>query len=210
MRWHPAPTFGLPKRRGAKYGSSGVERKVEHAMWTSWKFWTVMGSIALLAALLAYGFTVDPKMVPSPLVGRPAPPFEVQQLNGTGRVSLADLKGTPFILNFWASWCVACRDEAAVLQQAHRTYEIEQKKVRVIGIAIQDAPVAALSFARQFGKTYFLALDNAAGDIGLGFGLYGVPETFFVDAGGIIRHKKIGPVSSREIREQVNLLTQPR
>src|SRR5574341_847414 len=118
-------------------------------MWLSWKFWAVMGSIGLLAALFAFGFTVDPKVVPSPLVGRPAPPFEVQRLNGTGRLGLADLKGTPFILNFWASWCVACRDEAALLQQAYLTYEVEQKKVRVIGIAIQDAPVPALSFARQ-------------------------------------------------------------
>lgn len=175
-------------------------------MLASWKFWLVMGAIAAVAGLFAYGFTTNPKLVPSPLVGQPAPAFEAQQLNGTGKVSLAELKGTPFILNFWASWCVACREEARVLQQAHLTYEVERKQLRVIGIAIQDTPTQALSFARQFGKTYFLALDNAAGDIGLNYGLYGVPETFFVDARGIIRYKKIGPVTAGDITAQVERL----
>ncbi len=172
-------------------------------IWQSWKFWAVMGTIAALAALFTYGFTINPKLVPSPLVGRPAPAFEVQQINGTERVTLAELKGTPFILNFWASWCVACRDEAHILQQAHLTYEKGQKKIRVIGIAIQDSPMPALSFARQFGKTYFLGLDNAAGDIALNYGLYGVPETFFIDAQGKIRYKQIGPVTPELIAAEV-------
>jgi cytochrome c biogenesis protein CcmG/thiol:disulfide interchange protein DsbE len=166
-----------------------------------------MGAIASLVLLLAKGFDYNPKLVPSPLVGRPAPAFEVQQINGTGRVSLADLKGTPFILNFWASWCVACRDEARVLQQAHLSYEKDQKRIRVIGIAIQDTQVPALSFARQFGKTYFLALDDASGDIGLNYGLYGVPETFFVDANGIIQFKQIGPVTTEIIKKEVARIT---
>lgn len=176
-------------------------------VWLSWKFWAVMGTIAALAALFTYGFTVNPKLVPSPLVGHAAPAFEVQQINGTGRVSLAELKGTPFILNFWASWCVACRDEARILQQAHVTYEKGEKKIRVIGIAIQDSPMPALSFARQFGKTYFLGLDNAAGDIALNYGLYGVPETFFIDARGVIQFKQIGPVTSELIAAEVAKLT---
>jgi cytochrome c biogenesis protein CcmG/thiol:disulfide interchange protein DsbE len=172
-------------------------------MWKSWKFWAVMGTIGLLAALFTFGFTTNPKLVPSPLVGRPAPAFEVQQLNGNGKVSLAELKGTPFILNFWASWCVACREEAHILEQAHLTYEKEQGKIRVIGIAIQDSPTPDLSFARQFGKTYFLGLDNPAGDIALNYGLYGVPETFFIDANGMIQDKKIGPVSTEDIQREV-------
>jgi cytochrome c biogenesis protein CcmG/thiol:disulfide interchange protein DsbE len=176
-------------------------------MWMSWKFWSVMGTIGALAALFTYGFTLNPKLVPSPLVGRPAPAFEVQQINGTERVSLAELKGTPFILNFWASWCVACREEARVLQQAHLTYEKGQKKIRVIGIAIQDTAIPALSFARQYGKTYFLGLDNAAGDIALNYGLYGVPETFFIDGQGIIRFKQIGPVTPEMIQSEVARLT---
>jgi cytochrome c biogenesis protein CcmG/thiol:disulfide interchange protein DsbE len=179
-------------------------------MLASWKFWLVMGAIAAVAGLFAYGFTTNPKLVPSPLLGQPAPAFELQQLNGTGKVSLAELKGTPFILNFWASWCVACREEAQVLQRAHLIYELEQKKLRVIGIAVQDTPTQALSFARQFGKTYFLALDNPAGETGLNYGLYGVPETFFVDGQGIIRHKQIGPVTPELLHAQVERLTAPR
>jgi cytochrome c biogenesis protein CcmG/thiol:disulfide interchange protein DsbE len=169
----------------------------------SWKFWAVMGVLAALVAMFTYGFTTDPKLVPSPLVGKPAPAFGVAQLNGTGRVSLADLKGTPVILNFWASWCVACREEAGVLEAAHLKFEQGEHRVRVIGIAIQDTPDQALAFAKRFGKTYFLALDNAKGDIGLSYGLYGVPETFFIDAGGIIVCKKIGPVTPQWIEERV-------
>lgn len=176
-------------------------------MLKSWKFWAVMGAIGGLAAIFAFGFTTNPKLVPSPLVGRPAPAFEVQQINGGGKVSLTELRGTPFILNFWASWCVACRDEARVLQQAYLTYDRDQKKIRVIGIAVQDTQTLALSFARQFGKTYFLALDNPAGDIGLNYGLYGVPETFFVDANGVIQYKQIGPVTPEVIAAQVARLT---
>jgi len=176
-------------------------------MWMSWKFWAVMGTIGLVAALFTFGFTTNPKLVPSPLVGRGAPAFEVQQMNGTGKISLAELKGTPFILNFWASWCVACREEAHILEQAHQTYENQGHKIRVIGIAIQDTPTAALSFARQFGKTYFLGLDNAAGDIALNYGLYGVPETFFIDAKGMILDKKIGPVGTDDIAREVAKLT---
>ena len=176
----------------------------------SWKFWVAMGSIGLVVALLAFGFGVDHKQIPSPLVKQPAPPFEVQRLNGTGKLSLAELKGTPFILNFWASWCVACRQEAAVLQQAYKTYEVDQKKARVIGIAVQDSAPSALAFAQKYGKTYFLALDTPAGDIGLSYGLYGVPETFFVDAAGVIQFKKIGPVSGQEIQEQLNRMTTAR
>jgi cytochrome c biogenesis protein CcmG/thiol:disulfide interchange protein DsbE len=167
----------------------------------SWKFWSVMGGIAALVALFTFGFTTDPKKVPSPLVGLPASSFQVRQLNGTEQLSLAGLRGKPVLLNFWASWCVACREEAAILQQAHLTYEKERGVLRVIGIAIQDKPEPALAFARKYGKTYFLALDNEQGDIGLAYGLYGVPETFFINAQGIIVCKKIGPVTPEWIRD---------
>ncbi len=136
-------------------------------------------------------------------MGRPAPSFQLAGLNTGEPLSLADLKGKPFILNFWASWCAACRDEAVVLEEAHQRYAVQQDKLRVVGIAIQDTPEDARAFARRFGKTYFLALDNEAGDISLNYGLYGVPETFFVDAQGIIRHKQIGAVTRKVIEEQV-------
>jgi cytochrome c biogenesis protein CcmG/thiol:disulfide interchange protein DsbE len=195
-----APVFTSPAAAPAPAARS---------MYRSWKFWTVIAVLAGLVALFTSGFGKDPKLVPSPLVGKAAPPFAVERINGPGKIGLAELKGTPVILNFWASWCVACRDEAAILQAAHVKYELGQHKVRVIGIAIQDTPDKALAFAKRFGKTYFLGLDNAQGDISLSYGLYGVPETFFINGDGRIVYKQIGPVSEQWIDEQVAKLSAP-
>ncbi len=175
----------------------------------SWKFWGVLSAIGAMVALFSYGFFVDPKLVPSPLVNKPAADFTVQQLNGEGSLTLSDLRGTPVLLNFWASWCVACRDEAIILQEAHLLHEVAQNKLRVIGIAIQDTPEKALAFAERFGKTYFLALDDEAGTIGLDYGLYGVPETFFIDAAGTIHYKQVGAVTRELIRAMVDEMSQP-
>jgi cytochrome c biogenesis protein CcmG/thiol:disulfide interchange protein DsbE len=190
----PAPETALPEAAPARPLGELLR---------SWKFWAVMGTLAALVALFTFGFTQDPKLVPSPLVGKAAPPFAVPQLNGPGRVELAELKGTPLILNFWASWCVACRDEAHVLQAAHLKYEQQEHRVRVVGIAIQDTPEKALAFAKRYGKTYFLALDNSKGEISMNYGLYGVPETFFIDAQGVVAFKQIGPVTPELIEAQV-------
>jgi cytochrome c biogenesis protein CcmG/thiol:disulfide interchange protein DsbE len=165
-----------------------------------------MGVLAALVAMFTFGFTTDPKLVPSPLVGKPAPAFGVTQLNGPARISLAELKGTPVILNFWASWCVACRDEARVLQASHLKFEQEEGKLRVIGIAIQDTSSAAQGFAKQYGKTYTLALDGDDGRMALDYGVYGVPETFFIGADGIIHDKHVGPLTLAEITAQANSL----
>lgn len=172
-------------------------------MLRSWKFWVVMVAIGGLTGLFAYGFKLNPKLVQSPLVQRPAPAFAVTELNTAEPLSLASLRGTPFVLNFWASWCAACRDEAHLLQAAHETWGADPKRFRVVGIAVQDTPTKAREFARRFGKTYYLALDNPAGDIGLNYGLYGVPETFFIDAQGVIQYKQIGAVTGPVLQEWV-------
>ncbi len=179
-------------------------------MWSSWKFWAVLAGICSVVGLFVYGFTTDPKLVKSPLVGKPAPGFSLTRLRGTEAITLARLQGKPVVLNFWASWCAACRDEAHILQRAHVRYEKREGKLRVIGIAIQDEEAKAVAFAKRFGKTYFLGMDSPAGDISLSYGLYGVPETFFIDAAGIIRYKHIGAVSMAVIEKQVaSLLAQP-
>jgi len=172
------------------------------SMLTSWKFWAVMFGTLALMGLFAFGFTKDPKLVPSPLVGRPAPAFSVTELNTGQPLSSADLKGKPYILNFWASWCVPCRQEARHLEAAYQKYDRKEGRLRVIGIAIQDAPEAARDFARRFGKTYYLAVDNKAGDIALNYGLYGVPETFLVDENGIILYKHVGASTTEVIEEK--------
>jgi cytochrome c biogenesis protein CcmG/thiol:disulfide interchange protein DsbE len=176
------------------------------ALLASWKFWVVMAVIAALTGLFVYGFTVDPKLVKSPLVQRPAPGFSLTELNSGEPLSLESLRGTPILLNFWASWCAACREEAHLLEAAHRRWGQDPKRFRVVGIAIQDTPEAARKFAKRFGKTYYLALDNAAGDISLNYGLYGVPESFLIDASGTIRYKQIGALTEKVLGEQIPLL----
>ena len=170
-------------------------------MWTSLKFWAVWVLVLGLIILLAFGFTTDPKKVPTPLMGRPAPDFQVDELNGEQIFSLSEFKGIPIVLNFWASWCVECRTEAAILENFFQKYGVNNKQLVIIGIAIQDSPKNAKAFARHFGKTYLLGLDDDAGNIALDYGIYGVPETFFIDPGGNIFHKTIGMVT-KELMEQ--------
>ena len=170
-------------------------------MWTSWKFWAVWVIVLGLIILLAFGFTTDPKKVPTPLMGRPAPDFQVDELNGEQKFSLSDFKGIPIVLNFWASWCAECRSEATILENFFQKYGVNNKQLVMIGIAIQDSPKNAKAFARHFGKTYILGLDDDAGNIALDYGIYGVPETFFIDPGGNIFHKTIGMVT-KELMEQ--------
>ncbi len=177
-------------------------------MLKSWQFWTVMGVIAGLTALFIFGFSVNPKVVKSPLVGKKAPAFSVRELNTGEPLSLASLKGTPFLLNFWGSWCPSCRDEAPILEAAHRKWGQDAERFRVIGIAFNDTPEAARAFAKRFGKTYYLALDDEQGTITLNWGLYGAPETFFVDHEGVIRHKKVGAITWEEVEENVTALLQ--
>ena len=170
-------------------------------MWTSWKFWAVWVIVLGLIILLAFGFTTDPKKVPSPLIGRPAPDFQVDELNGDQKFSLSEFKGIPIVLNFWASWCAECRTEAVILENFFQKYGVNNKQLVMIGIAIQDSPKNAKAFARHFGKTYLLGLDDDVGNIALDYGIYGVPETFFIDPEGIIFHKTIGMVT-KELMEQ--------
>ena len=170
-------------------------------MWTSWKFWAVWVIVLGLIILLAFGFTTDPKKVPSPLLGRPAPDFQVNELNGEQKFSLSEFKGKPVVLNFWASWCAECRTEAVILEDFFQKYGINKKQLVMIGIAIQDTPKKAKAFARHFGKTYLLGLDDDAGNIAVDYGIYGVPETFFIDPEGNIFHKTIG-MGTKELMEQ--------
>ena len=126
--------------------------------------------------------------------------FNLQDVDLTGK------KGNIMILNFWASWCVECRGEAHVLEAFHQKQKTSKKPLTVLGISIQDSEENARAFARQFGKTYFLALDDPSGSIAMDYGIYGVPETFFIDAEGIIRHKQIGGVTATLLNQQKEFL----
>ncbi|MBF0287035.1 MAG: redoxin domain-containing protein [SAR324 cluster bacterium] len=173
---------------------------------TSIKFWGAVAIILGFIGILAYGLNKDPKKVPSPLINKEAADFEVSSLGGTSSLRLSDLRGKPVILNFWASWCVECQTEAHVLESFYQQYDKKKQQIRVIGIAIQDTPERANAFANQFGKNYFLALDYEDGRIALDYGIYGVPETFFIDARGIIRFKKVGGVTPQLMTQQIQTL----
>ena len=151
---------------------------------------TLLG-VSLLLLLLAYGFYRDPRYIPSPLIGKPAPSFSLELFDGK-RVGPDDLRGKTLFLNFWASWCVPCREEARDLEAAWRSYEASSSdSVVFLGINIQDETKNALDFINQFGITYLNGQDSD-GRISVDYGVWGIPEAFFVSPEGVITYKHIG------------------
>ena len=153
--------------------------------------------------LLAFGFTRDAKEIPSPLVGRAAPPFSLQLLDG-GELRLEDLRGKIVVLNFWASWCYpACWNEAPRLEGAWRRHRGHD--VVVVGSVFQDTAANARDFVRQHGKTFANGLDRGS-RIAIAYGVYGVPETFFIDREGRIAHKHIGEIGEGVLEAEIGKL----
>ena len=164
-------------------------------------------------ALFAFGFTRDPGEIPSPLPGRDAPPFALEVFapgepplaRAVGdTLRLADLAGKVVVVNFWASWCLACRDEHAALSQTALAYADSQ--AQFIGVLYNDRPPAALRWiADMGGQSYPSVLDDRS-RMAIGYGLYGVPETFIIDPGGRIAYKHLGPISERVLRTWIDSL----
>jgi len=165
----------------------------------------LVGFVFILSVLgiFYYGlfFSSDPKEIPSALIGKKAKPFTVTTFDGR-KVSLDQFKGQPVILNFWASWCVSCRNEARLLEKLHRMYT--PMGAVFIGIAINDKRVDSLAFIRKYGKTYMTAPDDAMGSISLDYGVSAVPETFFIDKAGIIQHKHLSEINLELVHEFVS------
>jgi cytochrome c biogenesis protein CcmG, thiol:disulfide interchange protein DsbE len=172
----------------------------------AWR-WLIPLSALPLLALLAYGFRLNPRDIPSPLVGRPAAAFSLSTFDGQS-VSLESLRGQVVVLNFWASWCnPACYDEAPVLERGWRAWR--DRGVMVVGVDIQDTAEAAQRFMRQFDLTFPNARD-LSGKVSIDYGVYGVPETFFIDRRGQIRAKHVGAVTDAVFRAKVeSLLADP-
>jgi cytochrome c biogenesis protein CcmG/thiol:disulfide interchange protein DsbE len=163
------------------------------------RFLIPLALFGVLVALLAVGLTRDPREVPSPLVNKPAPPFKVAQLTKADQAfSPADLKGQVWMLNVWASWCVACRSEHPLLvQMSHSNI------VPVIGLDYKDKRDDGLKFLGQHGNPYTLSAVDTDGRIGIDYGVYGVPETFIIDKRGVIRHKQIGPITPEALEKTI-------
>ena len=161
---------------------------------------------AAFIGVLSYGLMLDPTKVPSAIIDKEAKAFRVGWVQGQeflpaaaggDHFKLADLQGKPVVLNFWASWCVSCREEARELE---KFWQLHKSEVLVVGIAIQDEKDAAKKFATYFGKTYMIGLDED-GKAAIDYGVSGVPETFLIDKNGVIRHKEIGPVSTSMLND---------
>jgi len=160
-------------------------------MGKSLKFLLPLGIFIALAALLFYGLGTDPRMVPSPLVGKPAPAFTLPSLTDPNRtVSDSDFKGKVSILNVWASWCVSCRAEHAQLMQLAR--ELEQ--VQILGLNWKDQAADAMRMLQVSGDPYLVSAYDPENEVGIDWGVYGAPESFVLDSAGVICYKKIGPI----------------
>jgi len=158
----------------------------------------------LMVGLLGVGLTLDPRRVPSPLIDKPVPQFTLPNLHQPGvDFSPEQFKGKPWILNVWASWCVACRQEHEVLKQLAR-YD----NVVLVGLNYKDQVDDAKQWLLRLGDPYTLSIVDADGKVGIDWGVYGVPETFVIDAGGVIRHKHIGPLTDADVNETVLPLLQ--
>ena len=153
----------------------------------------------MLVAFLWVGLSRDPSVVPSPLLGKPAPAFRLAQLHKPGEwLQNDDLKGKVWLLNVWASWCVSCRVEHPLLLQLART-----NLVPVYGLDYKDKPDQALAWLAQNGDPYTSSIVDPDGRVGIDYGVYGVPETFLIDKAGVIRYKQIGPLTPEALNEKI-------
>ncbi len=152
-----------------------------------------------LAGFLAIGLTLKPREVPSPLVDKPLPAFQLPQLAAPSTTfSPQDMQGKVWLLNVWASWCVACRQEHPLLVDLAKS-----GTVPIYGLNYKDKRDDALGWLTQFGDPYLASASDTRGHVGIDLGVYGVPETFVIDKAGVIRHKQIGPITPEVLRDTI-------
>ena len=153
----------------------------------------------LLVGFLAVGLKLDPREVPSPLVGKPAPAFELPILQQPDkRFVPGDMRGKVWLLNVWASWCVSCREEHPMLLALAK-----RGVMPILGLNYKDKRDEATAWLKQFGNPYELSVVDADGRIGIDYGVYGVPETYLIDAEGVIRYKQIGPITAAILEQKI-------
>jgi cytochrome c biogenesis protein CcmG/thiol:disulfide interchange protein DsbE len=165
--------------------------------------WLPLLVVAVLGLLLATGVWMsrnpNREALPSPLIGKAAPAFELPVLHQAGQLfGSRDLQGAPYLLNVWGSWCAACRDEHPVL-----TRFAETKRLRVVGFNWNDEHADALAWLERFGNPYWVVVTDREGKAAIDWGIYGAPETFLVDAHGIVRWKYVGPLTDAVVESQL-------
>lgn len=163
------------------------------------KFFIPIAIFLLLAVLLWVGLSLDPKKIPSPLIGKPLPDFNLSQLRNQKKlISKKDLPKEIYLLNVWASWCAACRQEHPLLMELKAN-----KLVTIIGHNYKDKPEDGIGFLNALGDPYEYSISDRDGRLGMDLGVYGVPETFVVNEKGIIIYKHIGPLNADDISKTI-------
>jgi cytochrome c biogenesis protein CcmG/thiol:disulfide interchange protein DsbE len=154
---------------------------------------------ALLVAFLGKGLLLNPSEVPSPLIDKPAPDFSLPRLHDpVAQISNKDMAGKVWMLNVWASWCVSCRQEHPLLVDLSR-----RGIVPIYGLNYKDTREEAIAWLQQLGNPYLASAYDVDGRVGLDYGVYGVPETYVIDAQGVIRYKQIGPISADALQNKI-------
>lgn len=167
------------------------------------RFLIPLALFVVLAIFLAIGLSRDPREVPSPLVGKPAPAFSLPQLTSEATFSPKDMAGKVWLLNVWASWCVSCRQEHPIL------VDFAKRKIApLVGLDYKDQRPEALAWLARHGDPYDLSVVDADGRVGIDYGVYGVPETYVIDKAGVIRFKQIGPVTPEVMSNKIVPLIQ--
>lgn len=166
------------------------------------KFWRFALPLLIFIILVGFfwkGLSLNPREVPSPLVGKAAPQFSLPQLHQPDKnFSLADMRGKVWLLNVWGSWCASCRIEHPLLVELAK-----QNTVPIIGLNWRDSRDDALGWLQRFGNPYLLSVSDSEGRVAIDFGVYGAPETFVIDKTGTIRYKQIGPLSPEILRDVI-------
>jgi cytochrome c biogenesis protein CcmG/thiol:disulfide interchange protein DsbE len=158
-----------------------------------------LGAFGLLVLLLAVGLSLNPREVPSPLIGKPAPSFSLPRLDAPAeKLSPEALRGKVWVLNVWASWCAPCREEIPVLMALAKS-----GTVPIYGLNYKDRPEAAQGLLKQLGDPYVASAVDADGRVGIDYGVYGVPETYVIDQKGVIRLKHVGAVTRETVEKRI-------
>lgn len=172
----------------------------------NWKLLLGLGAVAIALVWVLYaGFGKDPHEVPFLLQGKPAPAFSLKRLDNGQTVTLAQLKGRPLVLNFWATWCGPCAEEHPVMVWGAQKLK---DRAQFLGVVFEDKPENALRFLQENGGSMPQLVDPSS-EMAVDYGASGVPETYFIDPDGIIRGKHVGPIDPKTLEADVAAIQKP-